>query len=82
MSKDKSSIVVNEAATKKTIPAETFSANGIVYQFTAYSFVLDGEEWLASEALEDDKVLATLVSIKSGVIEAVGEEEEEEKPAA
>jgi len=75
MYKEKSSMVVNEAAKKKTIPAETFSANGVVYRFKAYSFILDGKEWLASEALEDDQALATLVKIKSGVIEAIGKVE-------
>jgi len=54
-----------------TIPTDTFEADGVEYKFTTASFFLSGELITADEALQSEKILATLVSVKSGVIEVV-----------
>lgn len=78
--KSKASTPAAGADAKKkrlTIPAESFkTSEGKEYKFTAAHFMLDGQTITAEEALNDDKVLAKLVSMGAGVIEEVEVEEE------
>lgn len=81
MAKRKSNTAAPEAgaAAKKklTIPSETFkTSEGKEYKFTAAHFMLEGKTITATDALEDDKVLAKLVGLGAGVIEEVEAEEE------
>ena len=63
----------SETEKKKVIPSDVFEADGKKYKFVAYAFILDGEQITAEQALKDEKVLAQLVKIKSGVIAPVEE---------
>jgi hypothetical protein len=60
---------------KKEIPSTSFEAEfegvQVEYKFKAYAFILDGKTITAAEALNDEKILARLVKIKSGVIAPV-----------
>jgi hypothetical protein len=68
-----SSVAVDAAQEKRSIPSETFKADGKVYKFVVHDFQWEGNVVKASAALKNAELLAELVIIKAGVIALVGE---------
>jgi len=73
MSYQDQTFVAGQGPTTKTptIPTETFEADNVEPKFIVPTFFLDGELITAESALQSEKILATLVSVKSGVIEVI-----------
>ena len=57
-----SATVVNEPAERPKVPSETFTVGGKTYKFLVAGVQFGGKRYLATEALEDEKLLATIVA--------------------